>query len=145
MWPRIPNHLLCCLLYFMTLVTHKLYHSKESTHGDTTAQVWSAHHDLGVVDYKALAWLSLLRVPHFCARHGASLKDINPDTTSTSEAKCFLVGWWNTRKYTNIGKALKLQGARLIYQVGQITHRAITTNKRDQLIVIMHTSKLKRK
>jgi hypothetical protein len=34
-----------------------------------------------VVDYKALTGLALLRVPHFCARRGASLKDLNPDTT----------------------------------------------------------------
>jgi hypothetical protein len=49
------------------------------------------HHILGVVYYKALIGLSLLQVPHFCARHGASLKDLNPDTTSASKAKCFLV------------------------------------------------------
>jgi hypothetical protein len=34
----------------------------ESTQGDTTTQVWLAHHDLSVVDYKALIGLSLLRV-----------------------------------------------------------------------------------
>jgi hypothetical protein len=50
-----------------------------------------AHHNLGVVDYKALTELSLLRVPHFRARRGASLNDLNPDTTSTSKAKCFLI------------------------------------------------------
>jgi hypothetical protein len=44
-----------------------------------------------VVDYKALTGLSLLRVPHFCARRGASLKDLNPDTTSTIKGKCFPV------------------------------------------------------
>jgi hypothetical protein len=43
------------------------------------------------VDYKALIGLSLLRVPHFCARRGALLKDLNPDTTFMSKAKCFLV------------------------------------------------------
>jgi hypothetical protein len=84
--------MLCCLLCFATLVSHYLYHSKESTQGDTMAQVWPAHHDLGVVDYKALTGLSLLRVPHFRARHGASLKDLNPDTTSASRANCFPVG-----------------------------------------------------
>jgi hypothetical protein len=47
------------------------------------------------------------------------------------------------RKHTNVGKPLELQGARVIYQVGQITHKAITTNKRDQVIVTIHTSKLK--
>jgi hypothetical protein len=47
------------------------------------------------------------------------------------------------RKHTNIGKPLELQGARVIYRVKQITHRAIITNKRDQVIVTMHTSKLK--
>jgi hypothetical protein len=104
-----------------------------------------AHRDFGVVDYKALTGLSLIRVPHFHARHGASLKDLNPDTTSTSKAKCFLVSWWNTRKHTNISKPLELWGARVIYQVGQITHRGITTNKRDQVIVTMYTSKLKTK
>jgi hypothetical protein len=50
-----------------------------------------AHHDLGVVDYKALTGQSFLRIPHFHARHGASLNDLNPDTTSVSKAKCFLV------------------------------------------------------
>jgi hypothetical protein len=39
-----------------------------------------------MVDYKALTGLSLLQVPHFCARLGASLKDLNQDTTSTSKA-----------------------------------------------------------
>jgi hypothetical protein len=38
-----------------------------------------------MVDYKALIGLSLLRVPNFHARHGASLKDLNPDTTSVSK------------------------------------------------------------
>jgi hypothetical protein len=50
-----------------------------------------------------------------------------------------------TRKHTNIGKTLELGGARVIYQVRQITHIAITTNKRDQVIVTMHASKLKTK
>jgi hypothetical protein len=43
------------------------------------------------VDYKAIIGLSLLRVPCFYARHGASLNDLNPDPTSVSKAKCFLV------------------------------------------------------
>jgi hypothetical protein len=43
----------------------------------------------------------------------------------------------------NIEKALELRGARVIYRAKQIIHRAITTNKRDQVIVIMHASKLK--
>jgi hypothetical protein len=47
--------------------------------------------NLGVVDYKGLTGLSLLLVPHFRARCGASLKDLNPDTTSVSKAKYFLV------------------------------------------------------
>jgi hypothetical protein len=47
------------------------------------------------------------------------------------------------RKHNNISKALELQGARVIYRVRQKTHRAITTNKRDQVIVTMHASKLK--
>jgi hypothetical protein len=50
----------------------------ESIKGDTPTQVWLARHNLGVVDYKALTRLSLLWVPHFRARHGASLKDLNP-------------------------------------------------------------------
>jgi hypothetical protein len=58
---------------------------------DTVAQVWPARHDLDVVDYKALIGLLLLRVPHFHTRCGASLKDLNPDTTSVSKAKCFPV------------------------------------------------------
>jgi hypothetical protein len=36
-----------------------------------------------------------------------------------------------------------LRGARIIYRVRHITDRAITTNKRDQVIVAMHASKLK--
>jgi hypothetical protein len=34
---------------------------------------------------------------------------------------------------------------RVIYRVGLITHRAITINKRDQVIVTMHASELKTK
>jgi hypothetical protein len=40
-------------------------------------------------------------------------------------------------------KSLELRIANVIYQVGQITHRAITKNRRDQVIVTMHASKLK--
>jgi hypothetical protein len=47
------------------------------------------------------------------------------------------------RKHTNVGKPLELQGARVIYGVGEVTNRAITTNKRDQVIVTTHTSKLR--
>jgi hypothetical protein len=93
MLPRIPNHLLCCLLCFTT--PGRMYHNKESTQGgtlDSSTWVWLAHHNLSVVDYKALKGLSLLWVPHFCVRHGASLKDLNPDTKSASKVKCFLVG-----------------------------------------------------
>jgi hypothetical protein len=32
------------------------------------------------------------RVAHFRAKHGASLKDLNPNTTSASKAKCFPIG-----------------------------------------------------
>jgi hypothetical protein len=88
-----------------------------------------AHHNLGVVDYKALIGLSLLRVPHFRARRRALLKVIHSDTTSVSITKCFLVSRQNTRKHTNIGKSLELRIARVIYRVGQITHRARTKNK----------------
>jgi hypothetical protein len=52
----------------------------------------AGRHNLGVVNYKALTELSLLRVPHFHARRGAPLKDLNPDTTSMSKAKYFPVG-----------------------------------------------------
>jgi hypothetical protein len=31
-----------------------MYDSKKSTQGDIAAHVWSARHDLDVVDYKAL-------------------------------------------------------------------------------------------
>jgi hypothetical protein len=144
MLSRIPNYLLCCLLCFATL--GGMYHSKESTQGgtlDSSTWVWPAHHNHGVVDYKALTGLSLLRVPHFRARRGGSLKDLNTDTTSVSKAKCFLVSRWNTRKHTNVGKPLKLRRARVIYRVGHITHRAIIANKMDQVIVTMHASKLK--
>jgi hypothetical protein len=98
-----------------------------------------------VVDYKALTGLSLLWVPHFHAWCGASLKDLNPNTTSVSEAKSFPVSRRNTRKHTNVSKPLELQGARVINWVRQITHRAITTNKRDKVIITMHESKLKTK
>jgi hypothetical protein len=47
------------------------------------------------------------------------------------------------REYTNVGNPLELRVARVTYQVRQITHRTITKNKRDQVIVTMHTSKLK--
>jgi hypothetical protein len=47
------------------------------------------------------------------------------------------------RKHTNIGKSLELRIAIVIYRVRQITHRAITKNKRDQVIVTMHASKHK--
>jgi hypothetical protein len=40
-------------------------------------------------------------------------------------------------------KPLELRIARVIYRVEQITHRTITKNRRDQVIVTMHTSKLK--
>jgi hypothetical protein len=43
-----------------------------------------------MVEYKALTGLSLLRVPHFRTRHGASLKVTHPDTTSMSITNCFL-------------------------------------------------------
>jgi hypothetical protein len=64
---------------------------------------------------------------------------------SMSKAKCFPISQRNTSKHTNVGKPLELRGARVIYRVRQITHRAITTNKRDQVIVTMHASKLKTK
>jgi hypothetical protein len=47
------------------------------------------------------------------------------------------------RKHTNVDKSLELRIVRVIYRVRQITHRAITKNKRDQVIVTMHASKLK--
>jgi hypothetical protein len=49
------------------------------------------------------------------------------------------------RKHTNDSKVLELRGVKVIYQVRQITHRAITTNKRGQVVVTMHASKLKTK
>jgi hypothetical protein len=97
------------------------------------------------VDYKALTGLSFLWVPHFHSRHGGSLKDLSLDTTSMSKAKCLPVSRRNTWKHTNAGKPLELRGARVIYQVREITHRAIITNKKDQVIVTMHASKLKTK
>jgi hypothetical protein len=71
------------------------------------------------------------------------LKVIHPDTTSVSITMCFLISRRNMRKHTNIGKSLELRIARVIYRVEQITHRTITKNKLDQVIVTMHTSKLK--
>jgi hypothetical protein len=47
------------------------------------------------------------------------------------------------RKHINVSKSLELRIARVIYRVRQITHRAITKNKRDQVIVTMHASMLK--
>jgi hypothetical protein len=47
------------------------------------------------------------------------------------------------RKHTNVDKPLELRTVRVIYRVGQITLKEITKNKRDQVIVNMHTSKLK--
>jgi hypothetical protein len=77
---------LFCSLGFSLTVSQQGIHI-----GDTATQVWPARHDLGVVDYKALTGLSLLQVPHFRVRHGASVKDLNPDTTSVSKVKCFTV------------------------------------------------------
>jgi hypothetical protein len=71
------------------------------------------------------------------------LKVILLDTTSASITKCFLLSQRNMRKHTNIGNPLELRAVRVTYQVGHITHRAITKNKRDQVIVTMHASKLK--
>jgi hypothetical protein len=96
-----------------------------------------------MVDFKALTGLSLLQVPHFCARRGASLKVIHLDTMSASITKCVLVSRRNARKHTNISNPLELRVVRVTYQVSQITHRAITKNKRDQVIVTMHASKFK--
>jgi hypothetical protein len=47
------------------------------------------------------------------------------------------------RKHTNVGKSLELRIARVIYRVRKITHRAITKNKWDQVIVTIYESKLK--
>jgi hypothetical protein len=47
------------------------------------------------------------------------------------------------RKHTNVGNPLELQVVRVTYRVRQITHRARTKNKRDQVIVTMHVSELK--
>jgi hypothetical protein len=90
--PRIPNHMLCCVHCFVT--TGGMYHNKESTQGctlDSSTWVRLARHNLGLVDYKSLIGLSLIWVPHFHVRCGASLKDLNPDTTYMSKAKCFLI------------------------------------------------------
>jgi hypothetical protein len=65
------------------------YITEESTQRDTVAQVWLARHNLSMVEYKALIGLSLLWLPQFHARPRASLKDLNPDTTSMRKAKCF--------------------------------------------------------
>jgi hypothetical protein len=150
MWPRFPNHLLSSLLYFVTLAntipsvsSSADLISKESTQGGIATQVWSARQNLSVVDYKALTGLSLLWIPHFHARHGASLKVIHLDTTSVSITMCFLISRWNTREHTNVGNPLKLRVAIVTYRARQITHRKITKNKRDQVIASMHTSKLK--
>jgi hypothetical protein len=68
---------------------------------------------------------------------------IHLDTTSVSITKSFLISQQNMRKHTNVGKSLDLTIARVIYRVGHITHRAITKNKHDQVIVTMHASKPK--
>jgi hypothetical protein len=65
------------------------------------------------------------------------------DTTSASITKCFLVSRCNTRKHTNIGNSREPRIARVIYRVRQITHKVITKNKWDQVIIVIHTSKLK--
>jgi hypothetical protein len=46
-------------------------------------------------------------------------------------------------KNTNISKSLELRIVRVIYRVRHITHRVITKNKRDQVIVTTDASKLK--
>jgi hypothetical protein len=70
-------------------------------------------------------------------------KSNTPGHHIRSITKCFLVSRQNMRKHTNVGKSLDLRRVRVIYRVRQITHRAITMNKQDQVIVTMHTSKLK--
>jgi hypothetical protein len=57
------------------------------------------------------------------------MKDLNLNTTSASKTKCFLINQRNTRKHTNVVKPLELRGARIIYRVGQITHKAIATDE----------------
>jgi hypothetical protein len=70
--------------------------AKSMTHHNQTKErtTWFlrlARHDLSMVDYKALTGLSLLWVPHIRARRGASLQNLNLDTTFTSKTKGFLI------------------------------------------------------
>jgi hypothetical protein len=141
MLPRIPNHLLSRLLYFMTpanTIPQQGIHTRGYSNPGLASTPQPRCGRL-----QSSTGLSLLWVPYFHARHGASLKVIHPDTTSVSITKCFLVSRRNTRKHTNIDKSLELRIVRVVYRVRQITHRAITKNKRDQVIVTMHVSKLK--
>jgi hypothetical protein len=98
--PRIPNHLLSSLLCFTTPA------NTIPQQGIHIRGVWPARHNLSVVNYKTLTGLSLLRVPHFRARYGASLKVVHLYTMSTSITKCFLVSRQNTWKHTNVSKSL---------------------------------------
>jgi hypothetical protein len=138
MLPRIPNHLLCDL---RRNVPQQEIHTRGYTWLFNLGLAGSPQPRCGRL--QSLTRLSLLWVPHFRASCGASLKDLNLDTTSANKAKCFLVSRWNMRKHSKIGKPLKLWGARVIYRVEQITHREITKNKTDQVIVTMHASKIK--
>jgi hypothetical protein len=95
---RCSRGLLCCLhasshvsaRWFCEAVAHLSHPIKLQCKTFIRVQVWPARHDLSVVDHKALTELSLLRVPHFRGRRGASLKDLNADTMSMSKSICFL-------------------------------------------------------
>jgi hypothetical protein len=132
MLPRIPNHLLSSLLYF-------------ATPANTIPQqgiLTRGYNNLGLAG-SPQPRLGVLQSPNMT---------VTPvGTTPPCKAWIFTEGikpghhvsQWNMRKHTNVGKSLKLRIARVIYRARQITHRAITKNKRDQVIVTMHASMLK--
>jgi hypothetical protein len=131
----IPNHLLSSLLYFATPANtipqqgiHKRGYSNLGLAGSPQPQRGGLQSPNRIVIFVGTA---------------LPCKVMHPNTMSTSITKCFLISRRNMRKHTNIGKSLELRIARVINWVEQMTHRTISMNKWDQVIVTMHTSKLK--
>jgi hypothetical protein len=87
----------------------------------------------------------LTRQENFIEKFSVALGFLSLPTPPRDPSVDFGAFSLNIVKHTNVGKTLELRRVRVIYQVRQITHRAITTNKRDQVIVTMHPSKLKTK
>jgi hypothetical protein len=87
--PNFRNHLLSSLLHFKTptnTIPQQGIHTRRYSNPDLAG---SPEPQCG--DYKAIIGLSVLWVPYFRARRGASMKVIQSDTTSAIITKCFLI------------------------------------------------------